>query len=147
MNLKDHFLNILNIIVRPTIDQIKFGRLIIANTAVYWFIFLIWPGQTLYRPAYAGMKAIGSDELWGIIFLILGVLQYLRLEIWVYTGRKALIIDSITAFIWTFVTISMIMSIYPPPAAIAGDISIAMIAIWVWIHARLERAEVLREFS
>jgi hypothetical protein len=138
--------NILQIILRPTIDQMQFGRFIVANSAVYWFVFLVWPGMTMDRPTYTGMRLIGDDYTWSAIFLLTAILQYLRLEIWIRTTKKALVIDTITAFVWTFTTTSMTLSVYPPPAAIAGEISIAFVAIWLWIHARLER-EVLGELG
>ena len=131
--------NIFRIIVNPNIDQLKVGRLIIANAAIYWFVFLIWPGETLSRETYAGMRfVLAGDNLWAMVYLIIGVSQYIRIEIWVGPSLKALWIDTFTAFIWTFSVISMLCSIYPLPAAIAGEASVMMMALWLWIHAKLE---------
>ena len=84
---------------------------------------LFWPGDTFGRPTYALMTELATEEAWACAF---GVTSYLQFRI-VLNGRQHTLWAHYFALwnslLWAVVVGSMLLSVYPPPAAIAGEIS------------------------
>ena len=109
-------------------------RLLLAFAEFLWAVMLFWPGDTFGRPTYALMAALAPENVWACAF---GVTSYLQLYI-VLNGRQHTLWAHYFALwnslLWSYVVGSMLLSVYPPPAAIAGEISLMTAAAWVWVR-------------
>lgn len=133
----DKHRTILHIIAHPTMSELRIGQSLSFMSAVMWVICLLWPGETMQRPTYHVMSAFGDDVSWAIVFILVSLLQGTRLLVASSVPRKlASVINGVVAFIWVFTSISMIASVYPPPAAIAGEIVVTIASVWVFAHFR-----------
>ena len=107
-------------------------RLLLAFAEFLWAAMLFWPGDTFWRPTYALMAELATEEVWACAF---GVTSYLQFRI-VLNGRQHTLWAHYFALwnslLWAVVVGSMLLSVYPPPAAIAGEISLMVAAAWVW---------------
>jgi len=119
-------------------SDLKDTRLTLAMAEFMWAIMLFWPGDTFERPTYAHMAAIMAEEWWGIVFLISSFIQvYIVVKeqtnktwAWYFAGWNFCF--------WGFTVWSMLASVYPPPAAIGGEIALALAAFWIWLRPILK---------
>ena len=101
-----------------------------------WAITLLWPGDTFGRPTYKIMQHVmPSEELWGLIWLFSSVTQLYILFSGKYHAMPSVIFAGFNMILWWFVTVSMYLSVFPPPAAISGEAALAMAATWIWIRS------------
>jgi len=122
------------------------ARLLLGIAEFWWFALLIWPGDTFGRPTYSGMAKVGAEEAWGIVFAASSVTQFtivVRQDFHCWVARYFAAWNMV---LWVFVVVSMLQSVYPPPAAISAEITLALAAVWIWIRPFLqlrayERAE------
>ena len=109
-------------------------RLLLAFAEFLWAVMLFWPGDSFGRPAYVLMAELATEEVWACAF---GVTSYLQFRI-VLNGRQNTLWAHYFALwnslLWAVVVGSMLLSVYPPPAAIAGEISLMVAAAWVWVR-------------
>ena len=109
-------------------------RLLLAFAEFLWAVMLFWPGETFDRPTYHLMAALAPENAWACAF---GATSYLQLYI-VLNGRQHTLWAHYFALwnslLWAVVVGSMLLSVYPPPAAIAGEISLMVAAAWVWVR-------------
>lgn len=101
---------------------------------ILWAIMLVWPGETFHRATYTLMAALAEEETWAVIFCITAVLQLGIVAIDTLHTKFARYFAAWNATLWVYVVFSMLISIYPPPAAIGGDMALAMAAVWVCIR-------------
>lgn len=109
-------------------------RLILAVSSVLWGIMLYWPGETFERSTYTLMGEWFSENTWASIFLFHGIVSLyiiLKSPKW---PVGVLLEGILGCFLWTSSCLMMLLSIYPPPAAISAEIVVA-ISSW-WILAR-----------
>ncbi len=99
-----------------------------------WAIMLFWVGDTFSRPTYAHMSMLFNEEVWGTIFLISAFTQLSIILMNDMHGKFARYFACWNASLWMYVVWSMIVSVYPPPAAIGGEIALALGAAWVWLR-------------
>lgn len=112
-------------------------RLTLALAELLWFVMLAWPGDTFSRPTYAHMAAVMSEDAWALVFLLSAVTQAgITLQHDQHT-RFARYFAGWNASLWGYVVVSMLLSVYPPPAAIAGEIAMTFGAIWIFIRPYL----------
>lgn len=109
-------------------------RLSLAIAEFFWAIMLLWPGTSFERPTYLGMSQIFNEEAWGLVFLLSAVTQLSILLLNNYHSLFARYFAGWNATLWLFTVSSMLLSVYPPPAAIGGEIALTMAAIWVYIR-------------
>lgn len=112
-------------------------RLILALGEFFWaFMLIIWGGsQHLFsRPTYTQMAQVMSEEAWGAVFLISAILQLTIVLQDDLHSKFARYFSAFNACLWSYVCISMLLSVYPPPAAIGGEFALATSAIWIWIR-------------
>ena len=107
-------------------------RLILALAEILWVIMLAWPGDTFVRPTYAGMSSIMSESSWVATFLLSSMMQIYIIASGGYFNVVARSYAAWNAALWTFLVVSMLASVYPPPAAIGGEIALALGAVWIW---------------
>ena len=109
-------------------------RLSLAVAELLWAVMLLWPGNTFDRPTYFWMSQFGSETLWALVFLVSGLYQGYIVAAQKVRSRQAEVFAYFNAFIWVFTVGCMLASVYPPPAAIGGEISLAVAAFWIAIR-------------
>lgn len=114
-------------------------RITLAIAELLWALTLFWPGTTFDRPTYDIMSKVMSENAWALTFLITAHVQLSIVLIgdcrsWYANGFAAW-----NAALWIFCAVSMYSSVYPPPAAISGETSLALAAFGVFIRPFAER--------
>lgn len=110
------------------------SRMTLALAEILWAIMLWWPGDTFSRPTYTVMAHVANEDLWGLAFMASGVTQ-LTIAISQQTNTAfARYFAGWNAVLWLYVVVSMLLSVYPPPAAIAGEMALAISAAWIWVR-------------
>jgi len=102
-----------------------------------WAVMLLWIGDTFSRPTYNHMALVFNEEVWGIIFLVSSITQLTIVLTNDMHSRFARYFACWNAALWGYVVFSMLVSVYPPPAAIGGEIALALAASWVWLRPYL----------
>lgn len=110
-------------------------RLMLAMAELLWAVTLLLPGNTFDRPTYQVMSQVMSEPAWGLIFLLMGTTQLSILLSGIYHDRFPVWFSAINSSYWWFVCISMILSVSPFPAAISGEVALAVGASWVWVRS------------
>lgn len=111
-------------------------RFLLVLAEMIWGVTLLWPGDTFGRPTYAVMShVLPSEELWGIIWIFTGLTQFYILSTGDYHDRASVIFSGFNTILWWFVVISMYLSVSPIPAAISGELALAVGASWVYIRS------------
>ena len=99
-----------------------------------WFAMLLWPGDTFSRPTYSAMGKVAPELAWALAF---GVSAALQLCIVIYNQCRrpwARWFAVWNAILWASSIALMIMGVYPPPAAIGGEIALAVSALWIAVR-------------
>lgn len=109
-------------------------RVLLALAETLWAVMLWWPGETFSRPTYALMSRTLPEDVWAIIFTMTACLQMHVVLSGKYRGGFARTFAAWNAALWVFVIVSMLLSVYPPPAAIAGEIALMFGAVWIWVR-------------
>jgi hypothetical protein len=120
------------------------SRLALALGEACWAIMLLWPGPTFGRPTYHIMSDVASENAWAAAFLLTSILQFTIVIQQDFDGKFARYFSAWNAFLWVFVVGSMLLSVYPPPAAIGGEIALAVSATWIWLRPLIEAEGVRR---
>lgn len=110
------------------------SRILLAIAEFLWGILLLWPGDTFGRPTYNIMASVMPENCWGIVFLMTSVMQIAIVAKEDFHSREARYFAFFNMVLWVFVVLSMMKSVYPPPAAISGEIALAMAAWWIWFR-------------
>lgn len=110
-------------------------RFTLSTAELIWAITLLWDGDTFGRPTYSQMSTVMPENAWGFIFLISGITQLSILIRGDFHSRFSTYFAGWNAALWLYVTISMYMSVFPPPAAISGEAALALAAGWIWIRS------------
>ena len=99
-----------------------------------WAVMLLWPGDTFDRPTYSQMGEIAPEIAWAFAFL---VSAFLQIGIVIYeqfhtTWAKCFAIWN--ALLWSCAIVLMLLGVYPPPAAIGGEIALTVSAVWIAVR-------------
>jgi hypothetical protein len=108
-------------------------RVLLAIAEATWAIALLWPGETFMRPTYLGMQRMMPEEAWGVLFIASCFGQVTVLLTKAYHSLPAVVFAGWNSLLWLFCVLSMYMSVYPPPAAISGELALALGASWVFV--------------
>ena len=118
------------------------SRLALFLAEALWAIMLFWPGDTFGRPAYSEMAKVAPELVWATAFGISAVLQICIViyqqchKPWAHTFAAW------NAALWCASVVLMLNGVYPPPAAIGGEVALAMSALWIAIRpAILQKGE------
>ena len=114
-------------------------RMFMALASLTWSFLLFWPGDTFARPTYKLMAEFGTEHVWAVLFLIQGLAGLFSL---LYNCKKIciLVLDSILGCIlWTGSCVAMLLSVYPPPAAISAEIIVAWFSWWLLIRLPVDK--------
>ncbi len=109
-------------------------RFTLAVAEILWAVMLFWPGDTFGRPTYSLMAATMPEHVWAMTFLITGFLQIAIILRGKYHCRDARIFAFWSFLLWNYTVVSMLLSVYPPPAAIGGEVALALSSWWVWLR-------------
>ncbi|MDD2728160.1 hypothetical protein [Malikia sp.] len=114
-------------------------RLALATAEMCWAIMLLWPGDTFERPTYTVMSHVAPELVWAIAFLVTSVVQFSIVVYGAYRERWAHWFAGWNACIWGYTVVAMLLSVYPPPAAIGGELALMISAIWIWVRPIIMR--------
>lgn len=115
-------------------DKLIYTRLVLSASEGLWAILLLWPGITFARPTYEHMALVANEEVWGVLFALSAITQLTIVLRQDYHCTLARYFAAWNAVLWAYVVGSMLMSVYPPPAAISGEIVLAFAAFWIWLR-------------
>jgi hypothetical protein len=110
-------------------------RFTLGLAEILWAVTLLWPGETFGRPTYAVMSHVMNEEAWGLLFLFSGMMQFTLLFQGIYHDKFAVRFAAWNTVLWCYVVASMYLSVSPPPAAISGELALAVAAFWVFIRS------------
>lgn len=110
-------------------------RFLLGVAELLWAATLLWPGDTFGRPTYHGMQQMFNEETWGFIFLFSSFMQFQILANRNFHNALAVTFAGWNSLLWIFCVVSMYMSVYPPPAAISGELALALGASWVFVRS------------
>lgn len=113
-------------------------RIMLALAEAIWALTLLWPGDTFGRPTYTVMSHVMVEEAWGIVFALSAITQLSIVIRCDYHSTFATAFAGWNSVLWSFVVISMYLSVSPPPAAISGETALACGAAWVWVRSGLK---------
>lgn len=105
-------------------------RVVLACGSLLWALMLFWPGDTFGRPTYTLMHRFASEWAWASLFLVNGLYSLYAITTDQRSKTALLVEGALGCALWSGSCICMLMSVYPPPAAIAGEISLAFAAWW-----------------
>ena len=109
-------------------------RLALFLAEALWAVMLFWPGDTFERPTYSAMGQYAPEVVWAFAF---GVSAVLQLSIVLYQQCAAMwarLFAVWNAALWLSVVVLMVVSVYPPPAAIGGEIALTVSALWIAVR-------------
>lgn len=109
-------------------------RLALFLAEALWAVMLFWPGDTFERPTYSAMGQYAPEVVWACAF---GVSAVLQLSIVLYQQCAAMwarVFAVWNASLWVAAVVLMIAGVYPPPAAIGGEIALTVSALWIAVR-------------
>ena len=117
-------------------------RLALFMAEALWAIMLFWPGSTFDRPTYSEMAKLAPELVWALAFGVSAVLQ-ISIVIYQQCSRTwAQVFAWWNATLWCASVVLMLKGVYPPPAAIGGEVALAVSALWMAIRpAILQKGE------
>ena len=102
-----------------------------------WAIMLFWPGDTFGRPTYFLMEKLAIEEVWAAVVLISACIQ---LHIVIFSICKtafSIWFARWNALLWLSTVGLMLGSVYPPPAAIGGELAMMVSAVWIALRPQI----------
>lgn len=110
------------------------SRITLALAELLWAIMLFWPGDTFGRPTYTLMSHVANESVWAGVFLLSAVTQISIVAMEDFYSAFARYFAAWNAVLWCYTVASMLLSVYPPPAAIGGEVALALSAAWIWLR-------------
>jgi len=110
------------------------SRLLLSMAEFLWGVLLLWPGDTFGRPTYHIMAQVMPEDCWGLVFLLTSIMQISIVIKEEFHSREARYFAFFNMALWVFVVLSMLASVYPPPAAVSGEIALSCAAFWIWFR-------------
>ena len=118
------------------------SRLALFLAEALWAAMLFWPGDTFNRPTYSEMAKVAPELVWAAAF---GISAGLQICIVIYQQCDkswARAFACWNAALWGASVVLMLVGVYPPPAAIGGEVALAISALWIAIRpAILQKGE------
>lgn len=122
------------------------ARLLLGIAEFFWGLLLMWPGDLFARPTYKIMATVMPEQAWALVFLLSSATQFtiiIQRDFHCWLARH---FAAWNAVLWVYVVSAAYMSVYPPPAAMSGEVALMLSSVWIWIRPFLllgayERAE------
>jgi hypothetical protein len=102
-----------------------------------WAVMLFWPGDTFGRPTYSLMSEVAGEPWWATAFAISAFLQIRIVALDLCRTRWAEWFAVWNACLWVCGIGLMLASVYPPPAAIGGEIALMVSAVWIAVRPHI----------
>lgn len=109
-------------------------RLTLALAEVCWCVMLLWPGDTMSRPTYALMAQLAPEPAWMLIFGFSAITQFYIVLLQEFEAPWARFFAAWNATLWVLSVGTMLFSVYPPPAAVGGEIALMGAAVWIFLR-------------
>lgn len=109
-------------------------RMTLSFAEFAWCIMLLWPGDTFDRPTYLGMASIASELWWAAAFGVSACIQLGIVVFWLCGTRLANWFGIWNGLLWSVSVPSMLLSVYPPPAAVGGEVALMLAATWIGVR-------------
>lgn len=109
-------------------------RITLAIAELAWAVMLFWPGDTFARPTYTFMADLAPELAWAVVFLFSGVAQIMIALTNACNTTFARAFGVWNAALWIITVGTMLASVYPPPAAIGGELALMLSSIWIGIR-------------
>lgn len=110
------------------------SRLTLFLAEALWAVMLLWPGDTFTRPTYAAMSHAAPEMVWATIYAASATIQLYIVIGESFHTRLARAFAGWNAALWVFTVVGMLGSVYPPPAAIGGEIALTVLAVWIFVR-------------
>lgn len=115
-------------------SDLLYSRFCLALSSFLWSVMLFWPGDTFSRPTYSMMGNLFGETIWALSFLIHFSISIIAL-CWNKVNPFTLVGEGIFGcLLWSASCLMMLMSVYPPPAAISAEIMMAFTSWWILIR-------------
>lgn len=111
------------------------AQFFIGLASMFWAIMLFWPGDTFERQTYWLMAEMMVEHAWALFFLMNGFFMIIMsTRVWILNFWIEITWTTISCVLWSASCIAMLLAVYPPPAAISAEISLALAAWWVLVR-------------
>lgn len=110
------------------------SRFFVSLASIFWSFLLFWPGDTFARPTYTLMSKFANETTWAILFGLQGLAGLYSI---IHKSRDKLLLvtDAVLGcMLWTGSCVAMLLSVYPPPAAISAEIVAAIMSWWILVR-------------
>lgn len=112
------------------------ARILVFLASILWAITLLWPNSNMSGSLYVAMFDIFGEVVWGILFLVISILQIVSIIANSCKTRVPLIISCLTLFFWGFVVALAYSTVYPPPPISSGNLAIALVSAWIVVKVQ-----------
>lgn len=109
-------------------------RLILGFSEILWGLNCLYPGDSFSRDQYAGMAAIMSEEMWGVVFLMSAIIQISIVIFHLEYKIMSRIFSFWNMVIWGVSVFSIFLSIHPPEIAMSGELVLFMVSFWSFLR-------------
>lgn len=113
------------------------SRLTLFLAELLWAVMLLWPGDTFGRPTYNAMAHVAPEEAWAAVFAVSAAMQLYIVLSESFHSTLSRSFAGWNAALWVYTVIGMLGSVYPPPAAIGGEIALTVLAVWIFARPYL----------
>lgn len=114
-------------------------RFTLTLAACLWSVMLFWSGDTFDRQTYSVMASIAGELTWATLFGLQGICAFYSL-LAEKKNRFLFIFDAVLGcLLWSSSCIAMLMSVYPPPAAIGAEIAAAFSSWLVLVRFSVDK--------
>jgi len=100
----------------------------------FWAAMLFWPGDTFSRPTYSLMNMVAGELWWATAFALSAFLQIRIVALDLCGTRWAQWFAVWNACLWVSTIVLMLASVYPPPAAVGGEVALMASALWIAVR-------------
>jgi hypothetical protein len=121
--------------------DLALARATVAFASLLWAAILLFGGPQFDRPSYVYLAQIASQQTWGAMFGIVGLVQMIRVifKTPVTSGVYACFAAALIAWLWCAVAAALALSIQPPPGMVAGNVAVAALSALIFIRTVARR--------
>jgi len=145
--MKERFIQALSRVIWDT--DLVATRVTLSFAEFLWAVMLLVPDEGVFtRPTYANMAHLMNQDQWGMILLISAVTQFTIVLQNDFHSRFARYFAAWNAVLWVYIgTVSPLLSVSPPPAAMGGEMALGIAAGWIWLRPFLLRNAYKRGYQ